>query len=154
MPDVDVRRVQRYLITIRENTEDIRGLITRYEDDQILKDRYLLKALKYCLIEIAEAMADTLQHLLSRTKGLAAESYLELVEKASQSALIDPDLLGRLKFFFKSATCWCIAIGRSRIEGCSKRLGKASRILSFSWVRSRLHWQALQRLRFDTTLVR
>jgi len=101
MPDVDVRRVQRYLITIRENTEDIRGLITRYGDDQILKDRYLLKALKYCLIEIAEAMADTLQHLLSRTKGLAAESYLELVEKASQSALIDPDLLGRLKFFFK-----------------------------------------------------
>lgn len=76
-------------------------MITRYEDDQILKDRYLLKALKYCLIEIAEAMADTLQHLLARRKGLAAESYLELVKKASQSALVDPDLLGRLKFFFK-----------------------------------------------------
>lgn len=71
MPDVDAGRVRRYLARIRENTEDIRSLVTQYEDDQILKDPYLLKALKYCLIEIAEAMADTLQHLLARTKGLA-----------------------------------------------------------------------------------
>jgi hypothetical protein len=40
------------------------------------------------LIEIAEAMADTLQHLLARTKGLAAESYLEQVETAAQSAVL------------------------------------------------------------------
>jgi uncharacterized protein YutE (UPF0331/DUF86 family) len=101
MPDVDTKRVERYLATVRENTEDIRGLVTRYDDDQILRDRYLLKAFKYCLIEIAEAMADTLQHMLARTKGLAAESYLELVEKAAQSALLDAELLGRLRFFFK-----------------------------------------------------
>jgi uncharacterized protein YutE (UPF0331/DUF86 family) len=39
MPDLDAGRVQRYLMTLRENTEDIRDLLTRYEDDQILKDR-------------------------------------------------------------------------------------------------------------------
>jgi uncharacterized protein YutE (UPF0331/DUF86 family) len=88
MPEVDTKRVERYLTTVRENTEDIRALISRYDDDQILTDRYLLKAFKYCLIEIAEAMADTLQHLLARTKGLAAESYLEQVETAAQSAVL------------------------------------------------------------------
>lgn len=101
MPDVDAKRVQHYIMTIRNNTEDIRDLLTQYEDDQILEDRYLLKALKYCLIEIAEAMADTLQHLLARKKGLTAESYLELVDKGIECALMDPQLLGRLKFFFK-----------------------------------------------------
>jgi uncharacterized protein YutE (UPF0331/DUF86 family) len=101
MPDVDVARVRRYLLTIRENAEDIRGLITQYDDDEILKERYLLKALKYCLIEVAEAMADTLQHILARTKGMAAESYVELIEKALEVGVMDPELLQRLKFFFK-----------------------------------------------------
>jgi uncharacterized protein YutE (UPF0331/DUF86 family) len=101
MPDVDVRRIQRYLMTIRENTEDIRGLLSQYEDHALCNERYLLKALKYCLIEIAEVMADTLQHFLARKKGLAAESYLEVLEKAAQTAMLDPELLQRLRFFFK-----------------------------------------------------
>lgn len=101
MPDVDAGRIQRYLMTIRENTEDIRGLLRQHEDDALCKERYLLKALKYCLIEISEAMADTLQHFLARKKGLAAESYLELLEKAAQTAMLDPELLQRLRFFFK-----------------------------------------------------
>ncbi len=101
MPDVDPGRLHRYLMTVRENTEDLRSLLNQYEDEQILEDRYRLKALKYCLIEIAEAMADTLQHYLTRMKGISAESYLELIDKAGQVAVMDPDLLGRLKFFFK-----------------------------------------------------
>jgi uncharacterized protein YutE (UPF0331/DUF86 family) len=63
MPDLDAGRLYHYLRAIRENTEDIRGLVEKYTDDELLRDRYLLKAIKYCLIEIAEAMADTLQHL-------------------------------------------------------------------------------------------
>lgn len=101
MADVDPNRLHRYLTTVRENTEDLRSLLNQYEDEQILEDRYQLKALKYCLIEIAEAMADTLQHYLTRMKGISAESYLELIDKAGQAAVMDPGLLGRLKFFFK-----------------------------------------------------
>lgn len=88
-------------MTIRENTEDLRSLLIRYEDEHILEDRYRLKALKHCLMEIAEAMADTLQHYLARLKGMSAEPYLELIDKAGQTALMAPELLGRLKFFFK-----------------------------------------------------
>ena len=101
MPDLDPGRLHRYVLTVRENTEDLRSLLAQYGDEQILEDRYRLKALKYCLIEIAEAMADTLQHYLTRLKGMSAESYLELIDKAGQTALMDPTLLGRLKFFFK-----------------------------------------------------
>lgn len=101
MPELDAGRVRRYLMTVRENTEDLRVLLMQYEDEQILEDRFRLKALKYCLIEIAEAIADTLQHCLARKKGLTAESYLDLIDKAGQLAILDPELLGRLKFFFK-----------------------------------------------------
>jgi uncharacterized protein YutE (UPF0331/DUF86 family) len=101
MAELDTQRVRRYLLTLRENTEDIRALLAEHTDEQILADRYLLKALKYCLIESAEAMADTLQHYLARKKGMAAESYLQLIDKSAQVAVMEPELLGRLKFFFK-----------------------------------------------------
>jgi len=101
MSEVDVKRLKRYCLTIRENAEDINHLLSRYSDEELIKDRYLLKALKYALIETAEAMANTLQHLLARLKGEAASSYLEVAEKAKGSSLINPALLERLTFFFK-----------------------------------------------------
>lgn len=101
MAELDTQRLRRYLLTLRENTQDIRALLAEHTDEQLLADRYLLKALKYCLIECAEAMADTLQHFLARKKGMAAESYLQLIDKSVQAAFMEPALLGRLKFFFK-----------------------------------------------------
>lgn len=100
-PPLDTRRIKRYLLTIRSNAADINMLLSEHDDQQIIGDRILLKALKYCLIELAEAMANTLQHLLARMKGESAESYLEVVEKATAARIIDCELLGRLTFFFR-----------------------------------------------------
>jgi len=109
MPELDPKRLRRYCLTIQENIEDIRLLLSRYSDEELMQNRYLLKALKYSLIEIAEAMANALQHVLARLKGEAAESYLEVVEKVRRASLIDVDLLDRLLFFFRfRKTYWFI----------------------------------------------
>ena len=101
MPKIDVKRLNRYCMTIRENIEDIESLLSSNTDEELIENRYLLKALKYALIETSEAMADALQHLLARLRSEAAESYLEVVEKAKKASLMDPELLNRLLFFFK-----------------------------------------------------
>ena len=66
-----------------------------------VKDRLLMKSLKYCLIEIAEAMSDILQHILANKKGIAADGYVDVAVKAKQNSLISSDLMDRLLFFFK-----------------------------------------------------
>ncbi len=101
MLKIDTKRIHRYCLTIRKNIEDIHFILNTYSDQELLQNRHLLKALKYSLIEIAEAIANILQHLLARLKGEASESYLELVEKTKRAKLIDPKLLSRLTFFFK-----------------------------------------------------
>jgi len=101
MAKLDTKRLGHYCLSIQENIEDIRFLLSEYSDEELLEKRYLLKSLKYSLVEIAEAMANTLQHMLAKLKGEAAESYLEVVEKAMRANLMDVELLGRLLFFFK-----------------------------------------------------
>ena len=101
MLELDTRRLKRYCATIRENIKDIDSLLSSNSDENLIENRYLLKAMKYSLIETSEAMADALQHLLARLKNEAAESYLEVVEKSRKASIIDPDVLKRLLFFFK-----------------------------------------------------
>jgi len=98
---IDHKRISRYLLTIRENIQDLELLLKQHSDQEFLKDRLLMKSLKYCLIEIAEAMSDILQHILAKKKGIAADGYVDVAVKAKQNSLISSDLMDRLLFFFK-----------------------------------------------------
>lgn len=98
---IDQKRISRYLLSIRENIEDLESLLGQHSDHEFLEDRLLAKSLKYCLIEIAEAVSDILQHILARKKGIAADGYVDVAVKAKQNNIIPPDLIDRLLFFFK-----------------------------------------------------
>jgi len=98
---IDQKRLSRYLLTIRENLEDLESLLEQHSDYEFLEDRLLTKSLKYCLIEIAEALSDILQHLLARKKGIAADGYVDVALKAKQHNVVPADLIERLLFFFK-----------------------------------------------------
>jgi len=93
--------MSRYLLAIRENVQDLELLLNKHSDQEFLQDRILMKSLKYCLIEIAEAMSDILQHILAKKKGIAADGYVDVALKAKQNRLISSDLIDRLLFFFK-----------------------------------------------------
>ncbi len=93
----DPVRVRRYLTLIRKNSLELNNLI---ENNHLTPDSLELKAAKYLLIEIAEAMSNTIQHILAKDMGLAVSGYIDAILKAYDSGLIDEDLFRRLKPFF------------------------------------------------------
>ncbi len=98
--EIDRERLSRYLLKMEENLKDIEEILAS-PDEEIVSSSRDMKALKYCLIEIAEAMANTLQHSLARKWGKVVDSYLGLIDEAMRRKVMDRDLLARFKFFFR-----------------------------------------------------
>lgn len=98
---IDDQRVKSYLYDIKKNTLDLENLLREYTDDAISQDPIIIKAIKYTLIEIAEAMANTLQHILAKGLGKPVSGYLDTLLKAKVERIISEDLFSSLKPFFE-----------------------------------------------------
>jgi uncharacterized protein YutE (UPF0331/DUF86 family) len=93
----DPIRIKSYLAEIRKNSSELTQLI---DQNELKAESVPLKAAKYLLIELAEAMSNTIQHILAKEKGVAVSGYIDSVVKAHQQGLISADLFQRLKRFF------------------------------------------------------
>jgi uncharacterized protein YutE (UPF0331/DUF86 family) len=93
----DPIRIKSYLAEIRKNSSELNQLI---DQNELKAESLPLKAAKYLLIELAEAMSNTIQHILAKEKGVAVSGYIDSVVKANQQGLISADLFQRLKPFF------------------------------------------------------
>jgi len=93
----DRARIQSYLMDIRKSSLELNQLI---DQNELIPDSLALKATKYVLIELAEAMANTIQHILAKEKGVAVSGYVDTIVKAYENGLITEDLFERLKPFF------------------------------------------------------
>ena len=93
----DPIRIKSYFAEIRKNSLDLNLLINQNE---LRAESMALKAAKYLLIELAEAMSNTIQHILAKEKGVAVSGYIDSVVKAHQHGLISAKLFQRLKPFF------------------------------------------------------
>jgi len=90
-------RVKKYLNEIKRNTSDLRTLIDK---NDLVPDSLALKAAKYILIELAEAMANTVQHILAKDKGIAVSGYVDTFIKGKKYNIISDNTFQRLKPFF------------------------------------------------------
>jgi len=97
---IDTERIQKYLLEIKSRHHEIEELFRKKTDAEILKDPWLLKGIKYTLVEIAEAMANTLQHILSKDLGELATGYVETIIRAGEKAILSDALSKKLKPFF------------------------------------------------------
>jgi uncharacterized protein YutE (UPF0331/DUF86 family) len=97
---VDVERVNRYLLEIRSRHREISVLLRENTDEKILQDAWMLKGLKYTLIEVAEAMANVLQHILAKDMGEPVTGYTETVIRAGELRILPDELSKKLKPFF------------------------------------------------------
>ena len=70
------------------------------EQNELTPDSVPLKAAKYILIELAEVMSHTIQHILAKEKGVAVSGYIDAVAKAYEHGIISEGLFQRLKPFF------------------------------------------------------
>ena len=94
---IDPIRIKNYLAEIRRNSEALQQLL---DQNEIVPDSVPLKAAKYILIELAEAMSNTIQHILAKKMGMAVSGYIDTVVKAHDNGIISDDLFQRLKPFF------------------------------------------------------
>lgn len=69
-------------------------------DAEIFKGPWILKGLKYTLIEIAEAMANILQHILAKERGEPVVGYVETIIRAEETGLLPDTLSKKIKPFF------------------------------------------------------
>ena len=93
----DPIRIKNYLAEIRRNSLALNQLI---EQNELTLDSVPLKAAKYILIELAEAMSNTIQHILAKEKGVAVSGYIDAVAKGYEHGILSEELFQRLKPFF------------------------------------------------------
>src|SRR3990172_9944904 len=98
---IDRQRIEHYLYDIKKNTIELEDLLNKYTDDALFQDPYIIKAVKYILIEIAEAMANTLQHILAKSLGQPVSGYMDTLLKAKENGILTAGLFFRLNPFFK-----------------------------------------------------
>ena len=94
---IDQSRIRKYLLEISLNSEELKQLI---EKNQIKPGSIELKAVKYTLIELAEAISNVLQHLLAKIKGIPVYGYIDTITKSEKQGIISKTLFQKLKPFF------------------------------------------------------
>lgn len=95
--NIDTTKIKSYLIEIQKNSTELRVLI---DNNQLVPNSVPMKAAKYMLIEIAEAISNILQHILARQKGIAVSGYIDTIIKAKEHNIISDNLFKQLKPFF------------------------------------------------------
>ncbi|MCF6147625.1 MAG: DUF86 domain-containing protein [Candidatus Kuenenia sp.] len=119
---VDRKRVMGYLYDISSNTRDIESLFKKHSVEEILKEKHLLKSIKYSLIEISEAMSLVLQHILAKQYAVPAKGYIDTIKKASEVGIVSQKLSDTLKPFFDFRNSlvhrYCIIDDKKLLENC------------------------------------
>jgi uncharacterized protein YutE (UPF0331/DUF86 family) len=90
-------RIKGYLLEIKRNSVELNELI---QHNKLEPGSIELKAAKYLLIELAEAISNTIQHILAREKGIAVSGYVDTIVKAKEHKVISDGLFEKLKPFF------------------------------------------------------
>ena len=90
-------RIKKYLSEIKKSSHELKDLV---EQNKLSAASIELKAAKYILIELAEAMSNTIQHILAKDKGIAVSGYIDTILKAHEYGMISEALYTRLKPFF------------------------------------------------------
>ena len=94
----DKERIAKYLDQIASETTDLQQILSR-SDEEILRDRHIVKALKYSTIVIAEAIAGTLQYMLAKRHNVVVDGYMEVFKKSKEHQILSDELLDRLQPF-------------------------------------------------------
>lgn len=85
---------------IIENTRKIEKILIETSNKNLMSEEIIRLALKYLVIEIAEAMANTIQHILAKHFGIAVKGYVDTIKKGFEKGLVSEDVYNNLKPFF------------------------------------------------------
>lgn len=97
---IDTEKIQKYMMEIRARHGEITELLLKSSDAELHKNPWVLKGLKYSLVEIAEAMANILQHILAKDRGEPVTGYVETVIRAGETGILPEPLSKKIRPFF------------------------------------------------------
>ena len=93
----EMKPFRQYLSEITRNSIDLKNIVG---PGKMAPGSMELKAAKYILSELAEAMSNCLQHVLAKQKGLAVSGYIDTIAKGHKEGIISEALFQKLKPFF------------------------------------------------------
>jgi uncharacterized protein YutE (UPF0331/DUF86 family) len=94
---IDPNRLRQYVAEITRNSQELKKIV---DQGALAPGSLELKAAKYILIELAEAMSNCLQHILAKQKGIAVSGYIDTIAKGHKEGILSEALFQRLKPFF------------------------------------------------------
>jgi uncharacterized protein YutE (UPF0331/DUF86 family) len=98
--NIDVEKIARYLMEIKSRRHELGQLLADSPDAALLNEPWKLKGLKYTLVEMAEAMANSLQHILAKDMGEPVTGYVETILRAGDKGVLPSKIVAKLKPFF------------------------------------------------------
>ncbi len=98
---LDLERIAKNLQDIHRETNEIEEILNKRTIEEISKDSLALKALKYSIITINEAITNTLQHILAKHFAISISGYTECLEKALTYHIIPKELFQNLLLFVR-----------------------------------------------------
>ncbi len=94
---IDRARLKRFINEIIKNSNELKQLV---KENTLTPNSLALKAAKYLLIELAEAISNVIQHILAKEKGIIVSGYIDTIVKAYENNLISKELYNKLRPFF------------------------------------------------------
>lgn len=94
---IDTVRLKKYLADIVQSARELKKIIAQ---NSLEPGSIEVKAAKYILVELAEAMSNTLQHILAKQKGIAVSGYIDTIVKGHKEGIVSEGLFQKLKPFF------------------------------------------------------
>ena len=94
---IDRARLKRFINEIIKNSNELKQLV---KENTLTPNSLALKAAKYLLIELAEAISNLIQHILAKEKGIIVSGYIDTIVKAYENNLISKELYNKLRPFF------------------------------------------------------
>ena len=95
---LDPVRLKKFLQEITRGSGELKALV---RENQLKPGSVPLKAAKYLLIELAEGLSNTLQHILAKEKGVPVSGYLDTIVKGFEQGIISESLFNKLKPFLE-----------------------------------------------------
>jgi uncharacterized protein YutE (UPF0331/DUF86 family) len=96
MPDIDRKRVEQYLVEIIESLTVLKNLTDGSNVGDFAGDQVKVRAMKYTLVVMVEAICNLFRHILAKRYHEVVEEYMETVIKIREKGVLSTSILEKL----------------------------------------------------------